>query len=63
MLHRCDVVMKPIISDDLITIIKQAKVTAYVQKITSKDLSSVNTELNETDFTKWIGYNSTPFSN
>ena len=54
-----DVVLKPIVAEELLAIIKQAKVTSNVQKITTKDLASVINDLNEADFTNWVSYDST----
>lgn len=54
-----DVVMKPIIADELIAVIRNAKVTEHVQKITSRDVATINTDLNEADFTNWVTYSST----
>lgn len=55
-----DVVIKPIVADELIAVIRNAKVTEHVQKITSRDVATINTDLNEADFTNWVTYSSTP---
>lgn len=54
-----DVVLKPIITEELLAVIHHAKVKESIQKITAKDVSIITSEFNESDFTDWVGYSST----